>query len=620
MRGLLCLLLLAIAPGLPAQDAAPQKGTVLFSRDQTSTANKAALPAEKEPAVAVTDAERNALTFTAYDLDVHLTPAASGLAVHALFAVRNSGAQPLSRLVFQISSTLHWQSFGLDTSTGVTSLTFLEHTINTDLDHTGKASEAVVMLPEPLAPGASLSLSAFYSGTVQRSANRLERIGAPADKAALADWDRITPDLTALRGFGDVLWYPTASAPVFLGDGAKLFQTVGRSRLAQSTATVRLRLTVVYVGEPPDAAYFCGRREQLNVVTENQNLPVVNAPGIATAEFATRPLGFRPMSLFITGQPATVTADTLIGAVTDHDAALANYAAAAAKVEPLLKDWLGAEPLTMLNIIDQEGQPFEDDALLVAPVRTADADLLAPSLIHSLSHAWFRSSHQWLDEGVPEFMALLWVERTQGRDAAIRQLQNKVNALALAEPELTDDSAATVGQSLIDATGEVYYRTKAAAVLWMLRSIVGDAALKSALQTYQHAGKDDEDPEAFQRVLEASAHRDLRWFFNDWVYRDRGLPDLTIASVTPRLLQSTQIKGASWLVAVDVRNNGYAAAEVPVTVRSGELTITHRLRIAGRSDASTRILFAGVPEEVIVNDGSVPEMTASSHTKQIVTR
>jgi len=616
MRCLLCVLLFTIASGLPAQESQPQQGTVLFSRDQASAPAKPAAPAEKEPAVAVTDAERNSLTFTAYDLDAHLTPAQAGLAVHARFTVRNSGTRPLTRLVIQVSSSLHWQSFGLEAPAGISPLAFVEHTIDTDLDHTGKASEAVVALAEPLAPGASVSLSAFYSGEVQRSANRLERIGAPDDKAALADWDRISPELTALRGFGDVLWYPAASAPVFLGDGAKLFQTVGRSRLAQAAATVRLRLAVAYVGDPPDAAYFCGRREQLTVVNENKNLPVVDSPGIATAEFASRALGFRPMSLFVTDRPATVTDDTLIGAVTDHYDALPNYAAATAKVEPLLKDWLGAEPLTMLNIIDQTGQPFEDDALLVAPVRAATPDALAPALIHSLSHVWFRSSHQWLDEGVPEFMALLWLERTQGRDAAIAQLQSKANALALAEPVVKDDSTA-VGQSLIDATSEVYYRTKAAAVLWMLRSIVGDAALKQALQTYRHAGKDDEDPESFERVLEASAHRDLRWFFNDWVYRDRGLPDLAIADVTPRLLE-TAAKGTSWLVSVDVRNNGYAAAEVPVTVRSGDLTMTQRLRIAGQSDASTRILFASTPQEVVVNDGSVPELTASSHTKQIV--
>ena len=46
-----------------------------------------------------------------------------------------------------------------------------------------------------------------------------------------------------------------------------------------------------------------------------------------------------------------------------------------------------------------------------------------------------------------------------------------------------------------------------------------------------------------------------------------------------------------------------ATAEVPVTVRSGTLTSTQRLRIPGRSSASTRIVFEGTPTEVLVNDG-----------------
>src|SRR6185437_9923378 len=112
-------------------------------------------------------------------------------------------------------------------------------------------------------------------------------------------------------------------------------------------------------------------------------------PGVATADFPPRPLGFRVPSLFITSGAPNTTDEKLIAAVTDHVDTLPSYAAAAATVQPLLKDWLGPAPLRTLDIIDHKGQPFEDDTLLVAPMRAADADTLAPSLIHSLTHAWF---------------------------------------------------------------------------------------------------------------------------------------------------------------------------------------------------------------------------------------
>jgi hypothetical protein len=606
-------------PTPPAPDQTAPHGKVLFNRDQDSPpVEKTAKAPAKQPAVAVTDAERASLTFTAYDLDVHLAPAQSQLAVHAGFTVKNSGKEALTRLAFQISSSLRWESFGMRSGGRISPLSFTEQAIDTDADHTGKAAEAVVTLLQPLEPGASLELTSFYSGEVAQSAERLERIGAPLDQAARADWDRISSEGTALRGFGNVLWYPTAAAPVFLGDGAKLFQSVGQTRLRQAAATVRLRLTVEYVGDAPDAAFFCGRREQLKSVSENQSLPVAESPGVATAEFSDRPLGFRTPSLFVTDRAGTVTNDSLISAVTNHYDALPNYGAAAEKVRPLLAEWLGPGPLGVLSLIDHDGQPFEDDALLVAPMRASAPDALAPALAHSLSHAWFRSSHVWLDEGVAQWMSLLWMEQSQGREVAVAHLQEEAKTLALVEPPPARSAGTTEeGQSLIGASDEVYYRTKAPAVLEMLRSIVGDDALKRALQLYRE-DKMDSDPKEFQRVLERTSRRELGWFFDDWVYRDRGLPDLSIASVTPRAIDQIGNKGSGWLVAVEVRNDGGAVAEVPVTVRSGTLTSTQRLRIPGRSSASTRIVFEGTPTEVLVNDGSVPEVASSVHTKQIV--
>jgi Peptidase family M1 domain len=603
----------------PAADENVPHGKVLFNRDQDSPAvEKTAKTSVEQHEVKVADAERSSLTFTAYDLDVHLSPAQSRLAVHAGFTVKNSGKEPLARLVFQISSSLRWESFALRSAGRVLPLSFTVQTLDTDADHTGKATEAVVSLPQPLQPGASLDLTGFYSGEISESAERLERIGAPLDQAARADWDQISPERTALRGFGNVLWYPTSAMPVFLGDGAKLFQSVGQTKLQQAAATVRLRLTVEYTGDAPDAAFFCGRREKLLALSENQNVPVAESPGVATAEFSGQALGFRTMSLFVTDRAGTVTDNSLISVVTDRYDAVPNYGAASAEVEPLLADWLGTGPLNMLNILDHDGQPFEDDALLVAPVRASAPDGLTPMLAHSLSHTWFGPSHVWLDEGVAQFMSMLWLEQGQGREVAVQRLQDEAKALALAEPAAAPvGGVADEGQSLIGASDEIYYRTKAAAVLWMLRSLVGDDALKSALRSYRK-DKLDGDPKEFQRVVEKAAKRDLAWFFDDWVYRDRGLPDLSIASVTPRALDKIGDKGSGWLVAVEVKNDGDAAAEVPVTVRSGTLTATQRLRIPGRSSASTRIVFEGNPDEVLVNDGTVPEVGSSIHTKQVV--
>lgn len=625
----------------PAPPPPAATDTSSSSSNSSSSDPDTAAPANEPPDVPVelSAAERNAPLFTAYDLDLHLNPAKAGLTARARLTVRNSGTEPLTRLAMQISSTLVWTSIELESPTGIAPLPFVQHRINTDNDHTGVAREVVITLPQPLAPGAQLDLIALYSGTVPLSGERLERIGAPVADATAADWDVISETGTWLRGYGNVLWYPTASAPQFLGDGARLFNSVGLTKLHEETAAIRLRLTIAYKGEPPDAVYFCGQRKLLTIVNEGNDLPVTESPGVATAEFPTRALGFRTPSLFVTDRPPTVTDGALLSAVTDQFGVLNQYAAGAAKVQPLLIDWLGTSPLEPLSILDHDGQPFEDNALLVAPMHGGEPLELAPVLVHTLAHAWFRSSHVWLDEGVAQFLSLLWIEQTSDLNAVLAKLQSDAATLALAEPELPDHKSAAAkpagpaspaapaqastqasdeGQSLIDAHSEVYYRTKAAAVLWMLRSIAGDDALKKTLTLYRESPAKDADPEEFEHLLEQQSHSDLRWFFEDWVYHDRSLPDLSIVNVATRQIPDSSKVEGGWLIAVDVRNDGDAVAEVPVTVRSGSLTATEKLRIPGRSNAATRILFQGTPDEVLVNDGTVPELRTSFHTKKVV--
>jgi len=625
-------------PTAPAQsEPAPPKGNILFQREEKQTAPDAdaSAPAEGESSslhsdarppnvpdanVTISDGEREAITFTAYDLDLHLTPANAGIEAHANFTVRNDGKVPLTRLALQLSSSLVWESLRLRSGPS----SFVQHRINTDADHTGVAREAVLALPQPLAPGASADLTAIYSGSIPQSGERLERIGAPEDKAAEADWDAIAASGTALRGYGNVLWYPVAGAPVFLGDGAKLFDSVGHAKLRQQAAMVHLRLTVAYSGDAPDAAYFCGRRELFTVSSDNDSLPVASGRGVATAEFAAHPLGFRVPSLFLTDRAATTTDGALIRAVTEQSGVLSDYAAAAAKVQPLLMDWLGDNPLAPLDVIDGDlikagGQPFEDDGLLVTPLHGGEPAALAPVLVHTLAHSWFASNHAWLDEGVPQFLSLLWVETNDGRQAGLDRLQESARTLALAEPDFSSVGSKDVqGQSLIEASSEVYYRTKAAAVLWMLRSITSDEALKQAFKLYRKNRSADMTAEGFEQVLEETSHKDLKWFFDDWVYRDRGLPDLSIANVSSRPAAAQGGKSAGWLVAVSVRNDGDAAAEVPVTVSSGTLTATERIIVPGHSNTATRILFQDTPEEIVVGDGTVPEVRESIHSKRVV--
>ena len=598
------------------QPASPQagapdspKGTVLFSRDSADGA-VATTQNKREPGapIAITDLQRDAIAFAEYKLDVHLVPAESAIWTHAELTLRNGAKEPLKAIALQISSALKWESVRLRQGDSLLPLDFSQQPVETDADHTGKANEARIVLREPVAAGATVHIDTIYSGRIERSADRLERIGAPFVQAQRADWDTVSADFTGLRGFGNVLWFPVATHAVFLGEGATLFEAAGRTRVRDAAASVRLRLTVEYTGTAPTAAIFCGKYELLTATSEGADLPASNAPGVATAEFSLPSLGFRTLSLFLVQAPLVIDANGRMLAATWQENVVPAYQRAASRVDPLVTEWLGpaAQPLVVLDLPENASQPFSDASLLAVAMRDRSPESLAPELVHALSLSRLVSHQAWMSEGVALFLDLLWTERTEGRGAAIAQMQQRSVALALLD-------SGTPAQSLIDAHDELFFRVKAADVLWMLRDIVGDEPLQRALQQYRKASAGTNRAVDFEAVLERTTGTSLSWFFQDWVLNDKGLPDLSIVSVAPRAVGN----GKGTLLAVEVANDGGAVAEVPVTVRSGSLVKTDRLRIAGNSRATVRILFEGAPEEITVNDGSVPEQRASIHSRKI---
>jgi hypothetical protein len=571
--------------------------TVVFSRSDTDNNTPAHnnSPAKAAPPIAVGDAERQAVVFLSYDLDVHLRPKEHAMAVRARVKLRNDSTIPLNRLALQISSSLQWTHVRVADVPAA----FSQQMIDSDIDHTGALREAVIPLARPLAPQQVLTVDLTYEGTAPLSAKRLEQIGTPAEMAEASDWDRISEEFVGLRGVGNVAWYPVSSVPVALGDGAKFFTETAAQRQRQSEATVAMRVTEEFFGEAPNLAVLDGQ----TLLLTPTSLPIAGVPGIVTCEFPATRLGFASPSLFLLTRTARSGSGVQVFARTENVDNATNYMSAAALVTPLINHWLGTEPHGPLYIVDlPEGGdlPFEDGDVLFADVRSSMPEKLADVLVHSLTHLYFHSPYPWLQEGVPSFLGSLWVEQNHGRDTAIQQLDNSRGALSLAEP-------ASDSQTLLLARDPVYYRTKATYVFWMLRDLAGDDALARALRAYKPAS--DSAGNGFEQALEQSGAGDLKWFFENWVNQDKGLPDLSIAGVYPN---KASVPG-SYIVSVDVANNGTAEAQVPVAVSSATTTVVEKLRIPAKSSVSHRFLLQGELSQVAVNDGTVPEVAASVH-------
>jgi hypothetical protein len=608
-------------PAPPTQPA-PPGGKVILSRSidengltTTQTGPDATPPAVKmDSTPTAEDAERQAVTFTDFDMAVHLRSDEHHIAVRALIVVRNDSNKPLSHIPLQISSTLNWERIrilGRD-------IPFPVATLNSDADHTGQLHEAAVQLAEPLAPGASVQLDVTYSGPIDANAQRLLAIGTPDDLALHSDWDRIGVEFTGLRGFGNVVWYPVSSVPVVLGDGARLFDEIGEHKLRLAGAHFRLRLTVEFPhGLAPTIALINGHPAPLTVTSPPDLSQDVS--GVATADNQGETLGFEAPSLFVAIRKPLNAANTTIWVLPDDETAARAWSDAVAAVTPFLEGWLGQRArsqLTLLDLPDAQDAPYETGSMLATAIRPAGADQLDGILAHALTHAWMESPRAWLSEGVAHFMSTLWVEKQRGRDQALGALEAARPALAMAEPESPGESA---GQPLDQAISPVYYRTKAAYVFWMLREVAGDDALSAALRAYDPAADAslgygrDSGPGSFEKLLEqAGPRQNLSWFFADWVNADKGLPDLSIDSVFPVPEQA-----GNWLVTVNIANNGYASAEVPVTVRSDTNSVTRSVHVPARGKAPQRLLILGKPTEVQVNDGTVPEAQATIHITRL---
>src|SRR4029077_1471119 len=119
--------------------------------------------------------DREAFTFTSYTLDVRVEPEQQRLAVRGKITLRNESGTPQKSLSLQISSSLDWKSIQIEGKPAQ----FVSQPYTSDIDHTGALSEAIVTLPQAVAPKGEVVFEIGYEGIIFLDATRLTRIGVP---------------------------------------------------------------------------------------------------------------------------------------------------------------------------------------------------------------------------------------------------------------------------------------------------------------------------------------------------------------------------------------------------------------------------------------------------------
>jgi hypothetical protein len=288
-----------------------------------------------------------------------------------------------------------------------------------------------------------------------------------------------------------------------------------------------------------------------------------------------------------------------------HAVAAEAYADETERVVPLIADWFGnpREKPQTADLLDASAARFESGALLLAPLANSAAKLTGITAAHQLTHASVVSFRPWIEEGLAHFAQALYLENQKGRQAALDYMG--AHRWALIAPDSEGDA-----QSLVDTSNEQLYRSKGMCVWWMLRDMIGDAALRKGIAAYKP--EQDNDGTYMPRLIAAQTQRDLQWFFDDWVYHDRGLPDFKVESA---FAASTPTK--SFLLTITLDNLGAAGAEVPVTIKFAGGEVTKRIEVRGKGKATFRVETPAAPQEIRVNDGSVPESDMTNNTFKV---
>lgn len=550
--------------------------------------------------------DRHAFTFTQYDLNARIEPEQQRLGVRGKIMLRNDSDAPQKSLCLQISSSLNWISIQFEGKP----VEFVSQTYTSDIDHTGALTEAIVVLPRAVPPRQAVELEIGYEGVIPQDVTRLTRIGVPADTAKHSDWDQISNAFTAVRGIGYVAWYPIATEAASLSEGNSAFEEIGKWKQRESGAEMKVNLCQLgaattalmndVVSGAPGGSLSATTGGETEACREHDYSPIGNAVPVIV------------MARFVELENSNATIQYLPA----HKAGADDYALSVEQVAPKISNWFGdhrATPQTKAEVIDlpdPQDSPFESGSMLLMPLTGNETTSLL-SAARQLTHLYFPSPREWISDGLAAYAQARYVEEEKGRDAGLIYLQSHRSGLIEAERQnLTANGERSAETSLINAPDEFFVQAKAMNVWWMLRDMVGETAFAAALNKYNP--HDDTRADYMQKLIEAQAHHDLEWFFDDWVYRDRGLPDLRIVSVYPR-----QMVNGGYMVAVTVENRGSAGAEVPVTAHMAPGDASERLVVPGKSRATVRVVAPAIPQEITVNDGSVPESGTTTHVYKI---
>jgi aminopeptidase N len=293
--------------------------------------------------------------------------------------------------------------------------------------------------------------------------------------------------------------------------------------------------------------------EGYRVVASGDMKTAPAADGGTVSSFHYEHTSFPGSIAIVKSEPARVSSegiDTQIYFRGDQAAMAQAYGDETGKIMTFFTGAYGLAPQARLTLVETEAgsvNGYSAPGIIFLSPGSITKPLNTRVLADQLSRQWWgilvspiNRDHLWLENGPARFSQLLYEEHNKGQGAMENDLKTTyIEALTVKDPPVMQASRVE------DYSPEYWALTAArgAAVLNMLRNVIGDANFQKGLKIFldKFAYK-EVSTEDFRKVMEQVSHEELRYFFIQWL-QSSGSPEFKLEYTVFRTPKGFRVVG-----------------------------------------------------------------------------
>lgn len=286
------------------------------------------------------------------------------------------------------------------------------------------------------------------------------------------------------------------------------------------------------------------------------------------------------------------------------------YGEETGKIMSYFTGTFGLPPYANLTVVETEaGAPngYAAPGMVFIAPRGIARQVSSKLLANEVSRQWWEElvspatrNHLWLENGLASYSELLWVEHVNGPGAMETALRD-----VMVESLTVDNVPMIQASRLEDYSPEMWALTgsKGAAVMNMLRYVIGDDKFFQALKSYsQNNAWKSVTTDDFEKAVEDASGQKLGYFFIQWV-ESSGAPEFKLDYTIYRVEKVNGSNTAGFRVMGKISQDlDTFRMPVELKIETEGNPETQRIDVVGTSSEFSVDTF-GKPKNVVIDPG-----------------